>query len=278
MVFEAVLECIRNGENMGDLSTTLLSRFDQDIDELKQHLKYAGFIPEEYNHDSSEEKYYAKYCEVLICSTLRHLGFESELIEARGNRADVVASCNEYTVISDAKAFRMTRTALNPKDYKINAMDTWRAPDNAEYAFLVSSIFPGSSSRLWAEAVGNNVTILNYAHLYHMLENREIVTPHSLRSLLDIEDINLGASNQNGTMYWREINRRMNEIAPSIEDTQDIFRETLSEQMERANQYWENRRDEILNMDDLEAKQLIIDDYYNISNKLALIQNKHFFF
>ena len=169
MVFETVISFISDRENLDDLTNSLLPTFDSDIELLRKHLLYAGFIPEEFSHDSSEEKAYAKYCEVLICSFFNHLDFQSKLIDARGNRADLVASCDKYTLIADAKAFRMTRTALNPKDYKINAMDTWRIPDKAEYACLVSSIFPGASSRLWAEAINNNVLILSYAHLYHLL-------------------------------------------------------------------------------------------------------------
>ena len=64
---------------MYQLGSELLPVFNGDIELLKQHLLYAGFIPEVYAHDSSEEKAYAKYYKVLVCSFFHHLGFESTI-------------------------------------------------------------------------------------------------------------------------------------------------------------------------------------------------------
>ena len=86
------------------------------------------------------------------------------------------------------------------------------------------------------------------------------------------------SGSQNGKEYWREINVRVNQIIPDFNSTKDLFKDTLLKQRDRAIQYWTGRKKDILNMEEMEAKNLIIDIYYNISNKLKLIQNKHFFF
>ena len=94
-----------------------------------------------------------------------------EIIQERGGRADVLVRCEEYSVIGDSKAFRLSRTALNPKDFKLAAMNTWRQNDDADYACLIGPYhdFPGSRSRLYKESVEYGVTLLSYSHLRYIL-------------------------------------------------------------------------------------------------------------
>lgn len=75
--------------------------------QLIEALLECGVIPEAFDHDSSEEKLWAKYCDILLAMALRSLGLESSVIRARGNSADVLATSASYTVVGDAKAFRL---------------------------------------------------------------------------------------------------------------------------------------------------------------------------
>ncbi len=153
------------------LSTFINGLSDTD---LKALLGEAGFIPEKYPHDSSEEKVYAKAMDILIAASLNRVGYEATVSVERSNSADVYAKCptgDLHTIVLDGKAFRLSRTALNPKDYKIQALDTWRK--GADYACLVGPLasFPQEDSRLFKDAVEYNVTLLTFSHLQFMLEH-----------------------------------------------------------------------------------------------------------
>jgi type II restriction enzyme len=66
---------------------------------------------------------WAKYCDILLSKTWNYLGIQSQVIRARGNAADVMGTTPEYTIVGDAKAFRLSRTAKNQKDFKVSALD-----------------------------------------------------------------------------------------------------------------------------------------------------------
>ena len=143
-------------------------------DSLKTLLGEAGFIPEGYDIDSSEEKVYAKAMDILVAESLSRVGYNCTVSEERSNSADVTAESiggqHPHTLVLDAKAFRLSRTALNPKDYKIEALNTWRK--QANFASLVAPLagFPQGNSRLYKEAITFNVTLLTFSHLQFMLE------------------------------------------------------------------------------------------------------------
>ncbi len=103
-------------------------------DEIKQdgsvalldHLRLCSAIPESYRHDSSEEKLYAKYTDALISACFTHIGLTSHVLSGRSDSADVEAAADDYSFVADAKAFRLSRTAKNQKDFKVQAMDNWK--------------------------------------------------------------------------------------------------------------------------------------------------------
>ncbi|MFD0457752.1 HindIII family type II restriction endonuclease [Streptomyces violaceoruber] len=131
----------------------------------------AGCIPERYSHDSREEKLYAKAMDSIVAESLRRIGYQAEVSQERSNSADVVAEGGSpaHSLVADAKAFRLSRTALNPKDYKIEALSKWRK--GADYAILVAPIagYPEGQSRLYVEAGRYQVTLLSYSHLALMI-------------------------------------------------------------------------------------------------------------
>jgi type II restriction enzyme len=72
-------------------------------------------VPEQYGHDSSAEKLYAKYTDAVVSESLRAIGLKSIVLSLRADVADVQARGRTYSLIADAKAFRLSRTAKNQK-------------------------------------------------------------------------------------------------------------------------------------------------------------------
>ena len=124
------------------------SRVEQEIiDEVREsgssalmdHLRLCTAIPESYAHDSSEEKLYSKYTDALISECFNFIGLNSVVLTERADAADVEVSCDKYSFVADAKVFRLSRTAKNQKDFKVQAMDGWR--NSNDFAMVVCPIY-----------------------------------------------------------------------------------------------------------------------------------------
>ncbi|MEM2507677.1 MAG: HindIII family type II restriction endonuclease [Nitrososphaeria archaeon] len=213
-VIELISELCKKEEDLEKRTKILQERIGYwNEKKLIYHLSHVGVIPETFEHDSSEEKFYAKYCDVLIYGFFKLYGMDAELVTTRGDQPDVIGRLrNKYVIIADAKAFRLSRTALNPKDYKISAVDRWKKQQNADYACLVSSFFPKGRSRLFQEAVTHGVALLSYAHLQYILLDpnwRSI----DLESLWQIPLLLSRTKNVNvdSNKYWKIIRKWLND-------------------------------------------------------------------
>ena len=144
----------------------------QSIDKktIIKELIQVGIMPEVFEHDSSEEKLWSKFSDLILSKSLGYLGLPSEVLRTRGNSADVYSKAKNYTLVSDAKCFRLSRTAKNQKDFKVKALDDWRREDT--YALLVSPLsqYPADKSQIYPQAVSQNVTLLSYVHLQFLIE------------------------------------------------------------------------------------------------------------
>lgn len=69
---------------------------------------------------------YSKYTDCLLSLTYKALGLKSLVIKERADVADVEAFGKDYSFVADAKAFRLSRTAKNQKDFKVQAMHRWK--------------------------------------------------------------------------------------------------------------------------------------------------------
>ena len=58
---------------------------DDGIASLLGHLRLCGAIPEGYSHDSSEEKLYSKYTDVVIHEAYSYMGFNSLVLKERAD-------------------------------------------------------------------------------------------------------------------------------------------------------------------------------------------------
>ena len=210
-------------------------------DRLLDLLAEAGFIPEHYEHDSSEEKVYAKAMDWLVAAALGRLGYDVSVLDERANAADVLARClngSENTVALDAKAFRLSRTALNPKDYKIEALSTWRKDE--KYAALVGPIigFPEGQSRLYSEAVKFDVTLLTFSHLRFLLEHGVAgCEPMERIWQATTESREAGIDVSEATAYWQLVDTEVCQVASaSLDDWKKARRTYLDALLRVADQ------------------------------------------
>jgi len=219
-------------------------------EDILQHLDYAGVIPECMAHDSSEEKLFAKYCDSLMAAALAQLGLDAKLIGERADAADVEAEGNGYKLVGDAKAFRLSRTAKNQKDFKVEALNQWR--HGADYACLVGPIYqyPNTNSQIYGQAIRYNVTMLSYTHLAFMIRSGKNLRSE-LKKLLEVG--NSLKAGKNADAYWSEITDVMLQITgKTTHDWKEAVDNTvlvLEEQAEKQILFWEEQKVNIRKMD-----------------------------
>jgi hypothetical protein len=159
-------------------------------DEFIGIVREIGIIPECIEYSSTEEKLYSKSSDIVLARCFKMLGLNSKALGERGNSADVLAesiSGYNYSLVADAKCFRLSRTAKNQKDFKISNLSDWRGSEN-EYAVLVAPYFqyPKKESQIYSKALMDNVCLLSWEHIYIMLKyNVKEDTSFTLESIWD---------------------------------------------------------------------------------------------
>ena len=167
-VIELILR-IAGQQNTFDILENTLAKITKNV--LSVNLLECGVIPERFEHDSSEEKLWAKYCDILLAHAWTHLSISAEVLRTRGDSADVFGRTNDYSIVGDSKAFRLSRTAKNQKDFKVQALDDWRKSNT--YAALVAPLYqyPKRNSQIYQQAIDRNVTLFSYIHLKFLLDH-----------------------------------------------------------------------------------------------------------
>jgi HindIII restriction endonuclease len=137
-------EIVKISGHFGQDSSRIESELNSEIRSHKSvalldHLHLCGAIPENYGHDSSEEKLYSKYTDALLAAAFRYMGLTSIVLSERADAADVEAVASNYSLVGDAKVFRLSRTAKNQKDFKIEAMHGWKR--GKPHAIVVCPIY-----------------------------------------------------------------------------------------------------------------------------------------
>jgi len=204
------------GGSFADASRRLLDGLRDEIAgggiaALLDHVRLCGVVPERYGRDSSSEKLYSKYTDAVVSESLNAMGLASVVLSSRGDAADVQAHGGGYSLVADAKAFRLSRTAKNQKDFKVQAMDVWRG--ELDYAVLVCPIFqlPSRTSQIYQQAVVRNVCILSYAHLATLaaLADRRstAVAAAGLQAVLG--SVSLMHPSKSAADYWGVVNRAL---------------------------------------------------------------------
>ena len=236
-VIDLIFE-IAGSENAFDILEEQFAEITKD--KLSSSLLECGIIPELLEHDSSEEKLWAKYCDILLAQTWTHLSIPAEVLRARGDSADVFGRTHNYSIVGDAKAFRLSRTAKNQKDFKVQALDDWRQSNT--YACLVSPLYqyPQRASQIYEQAIERNVTLLSYTHLKFLLDCTD---GQNLDSLWCISS-ELSKS-KNAQQYWEAIDETTREIAGESEETLSSYKQETIDKIKQLGKegidYWETR-------------------------------------
>lgn len=155
-------------------------------------LTVAGIIPEIYPHDSSVEKLYAKYLDSLLSRFFREFGFNSEVLKERSEAPDVlVYNENKQVIIAgDAKGFRLSRTAKNQKDFKVDSLRSWADKYGASYACLLAPLFqyPPRESQIYSQAITRRVVLISFEDCALLLKNKGCISPLKLLELFEYSD------------------------------------------------------------------------------------------
>ena len=211
-----VAELTKLSGSFGDDSTKMIEELraeiaKEGIEALLDHLRFCGAMPEQYDHDSSEEKLYSKYTDAVVSEALSAMGLRSAVIHARADAADVQARGRAFSLVADAKSFRLSRTAKNQKDFKVQAMDGWR--NGLDYAVVVCPIYqlPTRTSQIYRQAIARNVCLLSYSHLGALvrfaLRRGTRVAETGLQKVL--KTVSVLHPSKSAVDYWTGINRSL---------------------------------------------------------------------
>ena len=278
------IEEIRNlSGNFGNDTEKLEKELEEEIAKngvsaLIDHLRLCGNIPESYGHDTSEEKLYSKYTDCLLSLAYTELGLKSIVLKERADAADVEVFANNYSFVADAKAFRLSRTAKNQKDYKVQAMHGWKR--GKHYAMVVCPIYqlPTSSSQIYQQATTQNVCIFTYSHLSLLLSYSQKEGQAKAQKLLGkiFETIPALNPSKNAVDYWLAINKTFLSFSKSIENLWNIEKgvatESIAISKEEALTFLAKEREKILNMSHKEALKELI-KVHKIDNRIKTINS-----
>lgn len=240
------------------------------------HLRLCGNIPESYKHDSSEEKLYSKYTDCLLSLAFNAVGFRSLVMTERADAADVEVFGNGYDFVADAKAFRLSRTAKNQKDFKIEAMHGWKR--GKSNAMVVCPIYqlPATSSQIYQSATGRDVCVFTYSHLALLLCYSQIEGAAKTQEMVGKIFKVIPALNpsKNAVAYWLAVNQTMLNFSNSIADLWNTEKaaslESVAIAKEEDLRFLSQERTRIMNMDHQEALRELI-QMSKIDEKISII-------
>lgn len=228
------------------------------------HLRLCGAIPEGYGHDSSEEKLYSKYTDVVIHEAYTAMGFTSLVLRERTDVADVECVCNDYSFVADAKAFRLSRTAKNQKDFKVPAMDDWK--HGKPFAMLVCPVYqlPSRTSQIYQQAAARSVCILTFTHLAVLVRHAQRVgQPRTLSLLHDVfRTVEAMNPSKDAAAYWQTVNRVFLDSDGSVSaiwrEEKIASVESIRLAQEEALQFLASERERIMRLSREEAIQEVV--------------------
>lgn len=194
---------------------------------------------------------------------MTYLGIESNVLRTRGNSADVYGKAKSYTIVGDAKTFRLSRTAKNQKDFKVKALDDWRREDT--YAVLVSPLlqYPTNKSQIYSQAIERNVTLISYTHLkllldYHNNLNLEEIWNIGKRLLMTSSK----EQYEHSRLYWKEVDKTLCQVAGVSDEVMHKYKQIEIENTRKFEQegieYWKNVIEHYKNLSKDEAVSKLI--------------------
>lgn len=266
------------GDDSDRLQAELFSELKRDgIAALLDHLRLCGVIPESYDHDSSEEKLYSKYTDALLSAAFTQLGMNSIVVRERADSADVEAVAGAYSLVADAKAFRLSRTAKNQKDFKVQAMDGWKR--GKPFAIVVCPIYqlPARTSQIYEQASARNVCVFSYSHLAVLASFATISGPVPAQALLHevLKAVSALNPSKDAGLYWAAVNRTMVNFAKEVPDLWKVEKVAalgaIAAGKEEALTFLAQERERLLRMSHEEALRELI-AIHNIDSRISVIK------
>lgn len=256
-----------SGEIRGEGVTALLG-----------HLRLCGAIPENYGYDSSEEKLYSKYTDIVIHLAYTEIGFTSLVLKERAGVADVECVCADYGFVADAKAFRLSRTAKNQKDFKVQAVDSWK--HGKPFAMIVCPVYqlPRRTSQIYQQAAARSVCILTYAHLATLVRYAEVVGKSiAIASLHNVfKTVEAMNPSRDAVAYWLAVNRTLldadRRIADISRDEKIASVESIRIAREEALGYLAGERERIMRLSREEAVREVL-AWRKLENRVRAVES-----
>lgn len=186
---------------------------------LADLLIYSGYIPDLYASDSSQETLFSKLVEVLVCEWACRMGFSSKFIKQKASYEDVNITINGYTVVCDAKSFRLGRSqkAPNVKDFlKLEDIRKWLSRYPNKLGGLVT--YPcthewstSSDAYQYCSDKSAPTVMLPYKYLAYLLATKYKYNPNDLSQLWNYNRIFPSTllkktPGGNRIAYWEKIN------------------------------------------------------------------------
>ncbi len=240
-----------------------------------------GYIPEFIEHDSTVEKLYTKVSDIILAKCFIELGLNSIVLKERANCADVIAKSNfhNYSLVGDAKAFRLSRTAKNQKDFKVESMVHWRG--DSEYSVLCCPYFqyPKTKSQIYGQAINGNVSLFAWEYFSILLQNdiKESLT-NNLRDIWNysylishettVSDKNLCFLNKQNIFLKQYINCSDKNFDKYFES----FKYQIISRGEKEIGYWEDKINAIKGYSKEQAIEMLIKSL-KLNEKINSINN-----
>lgn len=254
---------------------------------------HSGYIPEFYEHDSSQETLYSKLIEALVCEWAKRIGFtESILQKQKSNREDVAIKKGDKVIVCDAKSFRLGRSqaAPNVKDtIKKAAYVSWLKQYKVDNRIGGLVTFP--SLHNWqknSEAYkyfteGNpSIMLLFYEQMAYMMLN-EYSVDDIIKFMGDYENIFPKPSEQksvyskglNDNLLNKDIEKREN----FMKLCHEIIIEKVSHTIDKIEEHLQQTKNKIVNdiekMNQEDVKQIAIDSSFHKSCNQLMKQKEN---
>lgn len=185
---------------------------------------HAGYIPEFYLPDSSQETLYSKLIESLVCEWAKRIGFTDSFLQTqKSNKEDVTIKNGNSVIVCDAKSFRLGRSqaAPNVKDtIKKQAYTTWLDQYTCKkVGGLVT--FPslhdwkkGSEAYSYFTEGSPAIMMLFYEQMAYMLISN--IKYDKVIKFLDDYDVIFPEASKDRRVYWTGVKRHL--LTPSQQE------------------------------------------------------------
>lgn len=129
---------------------------------------------------------------MVFARGIQEIGLKGRVLTERADAGDIVGTSKyfHYSLVGDSKISRLSRTARNQKDFKVEGLNNWRY--NHDFAVLCSPYFdyPDRKSQVYESAIARNVSLFTWEYLIFLIENDITEEPTiSLRPIWDYSNI-----------------------------------------------------------------------------------------